>query len=95
MFASYCIIIYIVVSGFSKAPGSGEEIPESVTAELEKLEREEGTGVSSLSEVEGVNAILGDLVEDDDELLGQSEQFCLSGSLFVGLAPSQLCYANY
>ena len=38
-----------------------------MTAELEKLEQEEG---SAMVEVEGVNAILGDLVEDDDELLG-------------------------
>lgn len=50
------------------AGDSREEIPESVTAELEKLEQEEGG--PSLVEVEGVNAILGDLVEDDDELLG-------------------------
>ncbi|XP_054279340.1 histone-lysine N-methyltransferase 2D-like isoform X3 [Macrosteles quadrilineatus] len=49
--------------------GVGEEIPESVTAELEKLEQEEGSG--ALAEVEGVNAILGDLVEDDDELLAE------------------------
>ncbi|KAG8330826.1 hypothetical protein J6590_054116 [Homalodisca vitripennis] len=57
--------------GFSKAPAGDtrEEIPESVTAELEKLEQEEGG--PGLVEVEGVNAILGDLVEDDDELLAE------------------------
>jgi len=43
------------------------EIPESVTAELEKLEQEG----SAIVEVEGVSAILGDLgPDDDDELLG-------------------------
>ncbi|KAL1140882.1 hypothetical protein AAG570_000810 [Ranatra chinensis] len=45
----------------------GEEIPDSVTAELEKLEQEGG----SMAEVEAVSAILGDLVEDDDELLAE------------------------
>ncbi|XP_075232135.1 uncharacterized protein LOC142330615 [Lycorma delicatula] len=57
----------------NRAPGTtgtaseGEEIPESVTAELEKLEQEGG----GMVEVEGVGAILGDLVEDDDELLAE------------------------
>lgn len=43
----------------------GEEIPESVTAELEKLEQEGG-----ISEAEEDSAMFGDIVEDDDELLG-------------------------
>lgn len=44
-----------------------QEIPDSVTAELEKLEQEGG----AMSEVDNVTDILGGLVEDDDELLGQ------------------------
>ncbi|CAG2053010.1 unnamed protein product [Timema podura] len=44
-----------------------QEIPESVTAELEKLEQEGGPMV----EVEGVSAILADL-GDDDELLDEN-----------------------
>lgn len=44
------------------------EIPDNVTAELEKLEQEGAPMV----EVEGVSAILGDLADDDDELLGES-----------------------
>lgn len=43
------------------------EIPDNVTAELEKLEQEGAPMV----EVENVSAILGDLADDDDELLGQ------------------------
>ena len=42
------------------------EIPDNVTAELEKLEQEGAPMV----EVEGVSAILGDLGDDEDELLG-------------------------
>ena len=42
------------------------EIPDNVTAELEKLEQEGAPMV----EVENVSAILGDLADDDDELLG-------------------------
>ena len=45
------------------------EIPDNVTAELEKLEQE---GAGPMVEVEGVSAILGDLADDDDELLGRS-----------------------
>lgn len=45
------------------------EIPDNVTAELEKLEQE---GAGPMVEVEGVSAILGDLADDDDELLGKS-----------------------
>lgn len=48
----------------SEAPS---EIPDNVTAELEKLEQESAPMV----EVEGVSAILGDLADDDDELLGK------------------------
>lgn len=44
------------------------EIPDNVTAELEKLEQE---GAGPMVEVEGVSAILGDLADDDDELLGK------------------------
>lgn len=44
------------------------EIPDNVTAELEKLEQE---GAGPMVEVEGVSAILGDLADDDDELLGE------------------------
>jgi hypothetical protein len=43
------------------------EIPDNVTAELEKLEQEGAPMV----EVENVSAILGDLADDDDELLGE------------------------
>lgn len=65
------------------AGDSREEIPESVTAELEKLEQEEGG--PSLVEVEGVSSILGDLVEDDDELLGNLTQIyiCLIENLNI------------
>ncbi|XP_062699817.1 histone acetyltransferase KAT6A-like [Aedes albopictus] len=42
------------------------EIPDSVSAELEKLEQEDNTGIG---EVEGVGDILGGLGDDDDELL--------------------------
>ena len=49
-----------------------QEIPESVTAELEKLEQEGGAMV----EVEGVGAILAEL-GDDKELLGkESDEMC-------------------
>lgn len=45
---------------------SDQEIPDNVTAELEKLEQETGTMV----ELQGVSDILGGLGDDDDELLG-------------------------
>lgn len=49
---------------------ASSEIPDNVTAELEKLEQE--GGASPMVEVaEGVNAIFGDLADDDDELLGK------------------------
>lgn len=45
------------------------EIPDNVTAELEKLEQE----AAPMVEVENVSAILGDdLGDDDDELLGKN-----------------------
>jgi histone-lysine N-methyltransferase MLL3 len=43
-----------------------QEIPDNVTAELEKLEQETGT----MAELQGVGDILGGLGDDDDELLG-------------------------
>lgn len=46
---------------------SSEEIPDNVTAELEKLEQESGT----MAELQGVSDILGGLGDDDDELLGK------------------------
>ena len=45
------------------------EIPDNVTAELEKLEQEGG---APMVEVENVSAILEDLGDDDDELLGKN-----------------------
>lgn len=45
-----------------------EEITDSVTDELEKLQQEGDT--NNIGEVDGVNALLGDL-DDDDELLGK------------------------
>ncbi|KAG8236511.1 hypothetical protein J437_LFUL012797 [Ladona fulva] len=46
-----------------------QEIPESVTAELEKLEQDGGM------EVEGVGGILGDIGDDDEELLEMGNDF--------------------
>ncbi|XP_076251798.1 uncharacterized protein LOC143191021 isoform X3 [Rhynchophorus ferrugineus] len=53
-------------------PNQGEsateqEIPDNVTAELEKLEQETGT----MAELQGVSEILGGLGDDDDELLAE------------------------
>ncbi|XP_031333016.1 histone-lysine N-methyltransferase 2C-like isoform X3 [Photinus pyralis] len=47
--------------------GTDQEIPDNVTAELEKLEQETGT----IAELQGVNDIFGGLGEDDDELLAE------------------------
>ncbi|KAF5271825.1 hypothetical protein FQR65_LT05056 [Abscondita terminalis] len=44
-----------------------QEIPDNVTAELEKLEQETGT----MAELQGVSDILGGLGDDDDELLAE------------------------
>ncbi|KAF5285410.1 hypothetical protein FQA39_LY16664 [Lamprigera yunnana] len=55
------------VSGNTEKPGSDQEIPDNVTAELEKLEQETGT----IAELQGVSDILGGLGEDDDELLAE------------------------
>ncbi|KAL1490323.1 hypothetical protein ABEB36_013038 [Hypothenemus hampei] len=44
-----------------------QEIPDNVTAELEKLEQETGT----MAELQGVSEILGGLGDDDDELLAE------------------------
>lgn len=58
------------------ASSEASEIPDNVTAELEKLEQEGAPMVeveqegAPMVEVEGVSAILGDLGDDDDELLG-------------------------
>ncbi|XP_063909689.1 histone-lysine N-methyltransferase 2C-like isoform X2 [Zophobas morio] len=46
---------------------SDQEIPDNVTAELEKLEQETGT----MAELQGVGDILGGLGDDDDELLAE------------------------
>jgi hypothetical protein len=54
------------VTAVSASSADTQEIPESVTAELEKLEQEGGAMV----EVEGVGAILAEL-GDDKELLGK------------------------
>ncbi|KAL3280233.1 hypothetical protein HHI36_017729 [Cryptolaemus montrouzieri] len=51
----------------SSSAASDQEIPDNVTAELEKLEQETGTMV----ELQGVSDILGGLGEDDDELLAE------------------------
>ncbi|XP_030747248.1 uncharacterized protein LOC115875851 [Sitophilus oryzae] len=59
-----------VMGGGAAASGdpSGEqEIPDNVTAELEKLEQETGT----MAELQGVSEILGGLGDDDDELLAE------------------------
>lgn len=45
---------------------SEQEIPDNVTAELEKLEQE-----GSMVELQGVGDIFGGLGDDDDELLGK------------------------
>lgn len=52
----------------SNSTESVQEIPDSVTAELEKLEQDDNVGIG---EVEGVGDILGGLGDDDDDLLGE------------------------
>lgn len=53
-------------AGQQPAPDGSSEIPDSVSAELEKLEQEDNAGIG---EVEGVGDIFGGLADDDDELL--------------------------
>ncbi|PSN55751.1 hypothetical protein C0J52_04799, partial [Blattella germanica] len=57
------------VTTVTASPGDSQEIPESVTAELEKLEQDGG-----MVEVEGVGAILAEL-GDDKELLAMGNDF--------------------
>lgn len=59
-------LIHTATTNVNETTSEPPEIPDNVTAELEKLEQEGAPMV----EVEGVSAILGDLGEDDDELLG-------------------------
>lgn len=58
------------------------EIPDNVTAELEELEQERE---APLGEVESVSAILGDLGEDDDELLGKLIYDLITSFLLITL----------
>ncbi|XP_060525404.1 histone-lysine N-methyltransferase 2C-like [Cylas formicarius] len=51
----------------SQTASNEQEIPDNVTAELEKLEQETGT----MAELQGVSDILGGLGDDDDELLAE------------------------
>lgn len=60
-------LISTTVNEATVSPSESSEIPDNVTAELEKLEQEG----APIVEVEGVSAILGDLGDDDDELLGK------------------------
>lgn len=56
----------VVSSPLPTSTSETQEIPDNVTAELEKLEQENG-----MVEVEGVGDILGGLADDDDELLAE------------------------
>ncbi|XP_046742436.1 histone-lysine N-methyltransferase 2C-like isoform X3 [Diprion similis] len=60
-------LLSATVTEASAPTTEASEIPDNVTAELEKLEQESAPMV----EVEGVSAILGDLADDDDELLAE------------------------
>lgn len=62
-------LIPAIVSESNVVAAEASEIPDNVTAELEKLEQEGAPMV----EVENVSAILGDLGDDDDELLGKCQ----------------------
>lgn len=62
-------LIPTTVSEATVSPSEPSEIPDNVTAELEKLEQEGAPMVEV--EGEGVSAILGELGDDDDELLGK------------------------
>jgi len=54
--------------GTDNVDSRSEEITDSVRDELEKLQQEGDP--NNIGEVDGVNALLGDL-DDDDELLGK------------------------
>ncbi|RZC33964.1 histone-lysine N-methyltransferase 2C-like [Asbolus verrucosus] len=54
-------------SNSTDSTNNEQEIPDNVTAELEKLEQETGT----MAELQGVGDILGGLGDDDDELLAE------------------------
>lgn len=60
-------LIPATVCDSAATSSEASEIPDNVTAELEKLEQEGAPMV----EVEGVSAILGDLGDDDDDMLGK------------------------
>lgn len=51
----------------AESAGNEQEIPDNVTAELEKLEEETGTMV----ELQGVGDLLGGLADEDDDILGK------------------------
>lgn len=60
--------LFIFYLGADNVDSRNEEITDSVSDELEKLQQEGDT--NNIGEVDGVNALLGDL-DDDDELLGK------------------------
>jgi len=68
----YIYISYYYNSIYALGPDNvdsrSEEITDSVRDELEKLQQEGDP--NNIGEVDGVNALLGDL-DDDDELLGK------------------------
>ncbi|XP_050308382.1 histone-lysine N-methyltransferase 2C-like isoform X2 [Anthonomus grandis grandis] len=57
----------VQVSQTANQATNDQEIPDNVTAEIEKLEQETGT----MAELQGVSEILGGLGDDDDELLAE------------------------
>lgn len=61
----YCKYFYDL--GADNVDSRNEEMTDSVTDELEKLQQEGDS--NNIGEVDGVNGLLGDL-DDDDELLG-------------------------
>lgn len=69
--SSLHLIFYL---GTDNVDSRNEEITDSVTDELEKLQQEGDT--NNIGEVDGVNALLGDL-DDDDELLGKIIYKCI------------------
>lgn len=58
-----------VTASASEGGSNEQEIPDNVTAELEKLEEETGT----MAELQGVGDILGGLGDEDDDILGMYE----------------------